>query len=774
MEEIKGIQFGIQSPEDIKNYSVCVVNKPEPFSKDGLEIYEGGPCDLRMGAFDRYACKTCLETKMCPGHFGMIKLAVPIFNITFLEKVREILDYLCLHCCRLKLSEDEFNSQWTSKLKDTCKNRTKCPKPNCGQLCPSVSTVGSYLSMTTNGEKDNKSRLFARRVYEIFNKMNEDDLLLLDLPYHPSWLLFTNLPVLPNPERPTFDKFDSGHQRSVDKLTLRYKEIILHNNKLEYMLGQISQSEEQYAKRKKPTQKSKKTSLEIEMEELLLQDEVTLFYTPSHISQSFTLQKSVSSSYSRGGIDEGRPLQTRLKGKAGQLRGNLMGKRVDFSARTVITGDPNLDLNQVGVPTQIAATLTIKERVWQGNMKEMQKCVDLGPSYIDSNGVEHSQPLGAKRVIRKDENFVEELFDLRSRQSQEPLKLEYGDIVERHLRDNDLVIFNRQPTLHRMSLLAMKIKIMKAKTFRMNVCFTTNMRVMTSRGFLFRDEIETELKNEKDPLKFICYDKATRSYVERTGKIVDVPNLTGDMIEFTQLGEASRWNEDIDLDEEVDEEVPDRNSFSLQVTRNHQMYIQKGCQGKDGRIAWISKGVYPNNQEVPFDVVSAENLLSNCEICTCGQVENTEEITRFLADIKLTSKNRRNPSCRHTCGCTKRSGDKTKPTMLASIDKRVEHEAKTSLHPQCDNTCPLANGEYIETEEMIQYRKDNVRKGKPISGNCLACNGMVRFLSVAENGITRSERHQEVIREMLLPLGIDSDGKILLFFELFGMWLGMN
>lgn len=61
----------------------------------------------------------------------------------------------------------------------------------------------------------------------------------------------------------------------------------------------------------------------------------------------------------------GRPvkaIRSRLKGKEGRLRGNLMGKRVDFSARTVITGDPNIMLDQVGVPRSIAMTLTYPER----------------------------------------------------------------------------------------------------------------------------------------------------------------------------------------------------------------------------------------------------------------------------------------------------------------------------------------------------------------------------------------------------------------------------
>ena len=67
----------------------------------------------------------------------------------------------------------------------------------------------------------------------------------------------------------------------------------------------------------------------------------------------------------------GRPLKSikqRLKGKEGRVRGNLMGKRVDFSARTVITPDPNLQIDQVGVPRSIAANMTFPEIVTPFNI----------------------------------------------------------------------------------------------------------------------------------------------------------------------------------------------------------------------------------------------------------------------------------------------------------------------------------------------------------------------------------------------------------------------
>ena len=138
----------------------------------------------------------------------------------------------------------------------------------------------------------------------------------------------------------------------------------------------------------------------------------------------------------------GRPVKSiraRLKGKEGRLRGNLMGKRVDFSARTVITGDPNLDLDQVGVPYSIARNLTYPERVTPYNITYLQELVRNGPNEYP----------GARYVVRDNG----ERIDLRYNK-QASTFLQYGWIVERHLKDGDYVLFNRQPSLHKMSMSA--------------------------------------------------------------------------------------------------------------------------------------------------------------------------------------------------------------------------------------------------------------------------------------------------------------------------------
>ena len=157
----------------------------------------------------------------------------------------------------------------------------------------------------------------------------------------------------------------------------------------------------------------------------------------------------------------GRPIKSiraRLKGKEGRIRGNLMGKRVDFSARTVITPDPNLSLDEVGVPRSIARPLTIPERVTNFNIDYLQGLVRVGPS-------EHP---GARYVIREDGQRIDLRYNRRGEISLQP-----GYIVERHINDRDIVLFNRQPSLHKMSMMDHRVWVMPFSTFRLNLSVTT-------------------------------------------------------------------------------------------------------------------------------------------------------------------------------------------------------------------------------------------------------------------------------------------------------------
>ena len=141
----------------------------------------------------------------------------------------------------------------------------------------------------------------------------------------------------------------------------------------------------------------------------------------------------------------------RLKGKQGRFRGNLSGKRVDFSGRTVISPDPNLSIDQVAVPMLVAKNLTYPERVSRYNIHKLQQLVQNGPDEWP----------GANYIIKKDSDFKLWLkFGDRRRAAD---ALVEGDIVERHLEDGDVVLFNRQPSLHKLSILSHYVRYFRRR-----------------------------------------------------------------------------------------------------------------------------------------------------------------------------------------------------------------------------------------------------------------------------------------------------------------------
>jgi DNA-directed RNA polymerase II subunit RPB1 len=157
----------------------------------------------------------------------------------------------------------------------------------------------------------------------------------------------------------------------------------------------------------------------------------------------------------------GRPLKTlksRMGSKSGRVRGNLMGKRVDFSARSVITPDANIELDELGVPQEIAGNLTFPETVTTYNRDRLMTYIRNGPS---------KHP-GAKSVFLKDDKRTLSLKFV----NPETIDLKEGDVVHRHLIDGDVVLFNRQPSLHKASMECHRIRVLPYSTFRLNVSAT--------------------------------------------------------------------------------------------------------------------------------------------------------------------------------------------------------------------------------------------------------------------------------------------------------------
>jgi DNA-directed RNA polymerase II subunit RPB1 len=100
LKTIQEIQFGLLAPEEIKAMSVCHIIHPETMDETRTKPREQGLNDPLLGSVDRhFKCKTCnQDMSECPGHFGHIELAKPVYHPGFIKKVKKVLEIVCHNC----------------------------------------------------------------------------------------------------------------------------------------------------------------------------------------------------------------------------------------------------------------------------------------------------------------------------------------------------------------------------------------------------------------------------------------------------------------------------------------------------------------------------------------------------------------------------------------------------------------------------------------------------------------------------------------------------
>jgi len=438
VKKIGSLQFGLLNAQEIESMSVCEILCAELLD-DQKRPMESGLLDLRMGTIDpHHSCMTCGgNQKECPGHFGHVRIH-PVFNALFLNTIAKLLKCVCCHCGKLLDSTSKAFKQASklggkSKFEEIVHNSHKATcggidVSGCGGAQPEKISREGLKIFAHFGEK--KQQFTPEMVFQLFSRISNDDLVQLgfDPVYtRPESMVITTLPVPPPHIRPTV--ISSG-RRAEDDLTKKLQDIIKSNSELK-KLNRNGAPEHQLDEMRSLLQYHCATYMNNDMPGI----------PPSLVN--------------------GRPVKSigdRLKGKDGRVRGNLLGKRVDFSARTVITPDPTLEIDELGVPLSIASNLTIPEMVSNLNLERLSKLVSNGPGKYP----------GAKYVIREDGTRI----DLKM-SSHDQVQLEPGYVVERHLQDGDVVLFNRQPSLHKMSMMGHRVKVMPYSTFRLNLSVTT-------------------------------------------------------------------------------------------------------------------------------------------------------------------------------------------------------------------------------------------------------------------------------------------------------------
>ena len=484
--EIAAISFGIWSADEILKTAVCKITNSKTEGEES--VY-----DERMGSMTADAnCVSCgLSTKECPGHFGCIVLKYPILHPMYYKLIVNFLKCFCAKCYKFLLTKEHlrlegvFRYQGESRFLNILEKMEKIDFCyHCDTPKPKIVFVASDSSIYMVYKKT-KILLVEEDIKKIFDNISEDDVRLLGFNpamVHPKNTIITVLPVIPPVSRPWVPTEGATCD---DDLTIQYQEIVKCNQHL---------SEEGLPESK--IQKHLQTL-------------------------KFRVKTLINNSQSKARHTNGRPikdLKKRISGKDGIIRNNLMGKRVDQSGRTVIGPDPTVRTDELVVPDKMAATLTKPERVTSFNINKLRQLVNEGKASQvkrmeeekDENGRPIIQKDGTPRMTWKTHNLEYSIFkrgtelhredkvfrngkelqwqfaekfalrrdDKIIRNGKEvavemPYKkmfdLRIGDIVHRQLQTGDVVMFNRQPTLHKGSMLAKRIIVRPGKTLRFSL-----------------------------------------------------------------------------------------------------------------------------------------------------------------------------------------------------------------------------------------------------------------------------------------------------------------
>lgn len=480
-KKISDVSFSIQTPDEMRKCAHLLCVDKNLYRQDPSHTpVDYGVLDGRMGTSRKdKTCATCGQNLAdCTGHYGVIDMGMPCFHVGYFRATVCILQMICKTCSRVLLGDDLREHFLTTlkrpgltylqrrvlrkKVIEKTKKAHKCPFCNalngtvkkCGMLKiihekykssskknidPAITDFLYSFEVAKKHNKDIDSLLTHAQedltplvVRDLFSRIPDEDIPLLMMNRDvgkPVDMILTRLLVPPLCIRPSvINDLKSG--TTEDDLTMKLTEIIFLNNVIEK--HRISGAKSQMI-----------------MEDWdFLQLQCALYINSEQSGIPFNMKPQKPT---RGFVQ-------RLKGKQGRFRGNLSGKRVDFSGRTVISPDPNLRIDQVGVPELVAKVLTYPERVTKSNVELMRKLVINGCDKHPGANFLQQRHTNMKRFLK---------YGNREKIASE---LRYGDVVERHLMDGDVVLFNRQPSLHKLSIMSHFAKVVPHRTFRFNEC----------------------------------------------------------------------------------------------------------------------------------------------------------------------------------------------------------------------------------------------------------------------------------------------------------------
>lgn len=440
-ETIEDIQFYVLGNEENLEDSYVEVNNKDLF-RHSMPI-PNGIYDAHMGTTDHaWRCQSCFNTKIrCPGHEGHVSLNYPVQSHMYKDDIIQWLKIICFECGNLiidklaalkSVSRTKKLSEYVKLTRNVEKN-ISCIK--CKALHPHIvrdknRPVTIWAEFYKGNKMERKYQLFNHMIASIFERISNATVEKMGklTMSHPRKLIINIMRVPPNTVRPDIKKIGGGRSNNNDLTTLTKAIVEINNNLPAIIPKEIS-------------------------------DDLEVNYTNQDMAY-YELVKGTAASSGKNKIttNTNRPpgsLSSRFPTKTGRIRRNLMGGRTWFTARSVITCDPMLRIDELGIPKEVAEEIQIPETVNARNRNRLM---------IYFSNKRDLYP-GCTKVLKK-RTGVEHWVGSLNRD----FVLEEGDVIMRDLIDGDVVIFNRQPSMLGHCMTCHKVIVLdEGKTIRMNI-----------------------------------------------------------------------------------------------------------------------------------------------------------------------------------------------------------------------------------------------------------------------------------------------------------------
>ncbi|KAF1783481.1 RNA polymerase Rpb1, domain 4 [Phytophthora cactorum] len=402
--EVSRVSFYLMGSDDHTRVSHCNVVSKDLFSND--RPLDQGIYSLSMGTTSySFRCKTCKNTRdRCPGHFGIVQLRYPVINALFRGEVLRWLRRIC-HQCGAALGRATDSGTFRVSTASSAKP-VVCATCEFEQPFVSKDPREPLFLLKRDPTSGEETRMYNDEIEDIFHRVSDETVSKINCRYHLSALILRSVPAIPNNARPDVSKLKSSTRSNNNDTTTFIKNVVSTNEAISLLL----------------TDEEK-----VNKESVLNLLEITYSNMVRDPSGTATSSRIV------GGNGQAlTSLGARLRGKEGRIRGNLEGKRFQHGGRSVICGDNNIDIDEVGIPISMAKILQVPVVVRPYNYEEMM-------TYFNNRNTAYP---GCSKLVKGDTGATYHIASIR-----EGITLEFGDILYRDLVDGDEVAMNRAPSL---------------------------------------------------------------------------------------------------------------------------------------------------------------------------------------------------------------------------------------------------------------------------------------------------------------------------------------